>query len=333
EGKINLDVPVRGNLDDPDFKYGRVVWKAIGNIIVKAATSPFKMLGGLLGGGAQDTDLSYVDFAPASTEAGEEAVKKIDLLAKALFERPALRLEINAPPAPEGDRPGLIEQRLAGLLRAEKAKQLSAVAAASASSSTKEEDTPAAPAPAPVSAESVTVAPEEKDALLRAVFVGLFPEDAARAIDPNAPTGETGGAKSEQASGDGETKAGEDEKPGVVTRLFRGLFGGGEEAADGASAPAAASDEAPAVAGSGASAEAVPPPLSIEEIRERVAGAIQLSDADFEALSAARTRAIREKLLASGQVEPERVFLTDSATIPEGASTPSEGARVFFGLE
>lgn len=331
EGKINLDVPVRGNLDDPDFKYGRVVWQAIGNIVLKAATSPFKMLGGLLGGGAQDADLSYVDFASASAEPGEEAAKKLDLLARALFERPALRLEINAPSAPEGDRPGLLEQRLAGLLRAEKAKQLSAVAPASASSSAKGEDAQATPAPVAASAESVTIAPEEREALLRAVFVGLFPEDAARAVDPVAPAGEPGdGSPAPTAAGDGETRAGEDEKPGVVTRLFRGLFGGGDGAKSEASA-LAAPDEAPVVADAEASIDA--PPLSIEEIRGRVAGTIELSDADFEALSAARAQAIREKLLASGQIESERIFLNDPATIPEGASTPTEGARVFFGLE
>ncbi|HLP02406.1 MAG TPA: DUF748 domain-containing protein, partial [Opitutaceae bacterium] len=56
-GRISESLPVRGNLDDPDFRYGRVVWHAITNLIVKAATAPFSILGGLFGGGH---DLSAV---------------------------------------------------------------------------------------------------------------------------------------------------------------------------------------------------------------------------------------------------------------------------------
>jgi len=115
EGRISLDVPVRGNLDDPDFKYGRVIWRTLGNILVKAATSPFALLGSLVpGGGAED--LSELAFASGSAEITEEARKRLDALASALRERPALRLEIVAPLAEEADRAGLAQTALERML-------------------------------------------------------------------------------------------------------------------------------------------------------------------------------------------------------------------------
>jgi hypothetical protein len=60
-GQILLDVPVEGSLDDPKFRVGRVVWHTILNILTKAATSPFSLLGALVGGSGEE--LSYQDFS------------------------------------------------------------------------------------------------------------------------------------------------------------------------------------------------------------------------------------------------------------------------------
>ena len=40
DGKVLLEVPVSGNIDNPEFKYMKMVWKTLGNLIVKVATSP-----------------------------------------------------------------------------------------------------------------------------------------------------------------------------------------------------------------------------------------------------------------------------------------------------
>ncbi|HEX9785922.1 MAG TPA: DUF748 domain-containing protein [Opitutaceae bacterium] len=322
QGRIDLDVPVSGNLDDPSFQYGSVVWKTFGNIILKAATSPFKMLGSILGGGAQEVDLSHIDFGPASTEAGEDARRKLDLLAKALFERPALRLEIIAPPSPAGDRPGLLEERLAALLRAEKAAQRAATAATTGD------------APAPMGEGRVVVAPGETEALLRVAFVRLFPEEAARAVDPGATPAQEGRDVESSvafASAEGDGGSNEEENPSFIVRFLRRLFRGDERKAE--TSESVAAREKPAAAETAPPGAAEPPPLTIAEMQERVADSIELTDADFQALSAARARSIRERILAGGQVEPERVIVSDSVAIPEDASMPSEGARVFFGLE
>jgi uncharacterized protein involved in outer membrane biogenesis len=148
DGRIPLEFPVRGNLDDPDFKYGKMVWRAVGNIVAKAATAPFSLLGGLFGGG-QPRQLEHVDFASGSAALSEDAAGTLEVLAKALAERPALRLEITAPPMPAGDRAGLAATLLAGLLQAER-QQMAAGA--------------------------------DEAAAVRSVFARLFPDEAAMAL-------------------------------------------------------------------------------------------------------------------------------------------------------
>ena len=60
DGLIELDVPVEGNVDDPDFRLGKVIWRAIGNVLLKAVTSPFTLLGKMFGGGSEKLDV--IDF-------------------------------------------------------------------------------------------------------------------------------------------------------------------------------------------------------------------------------------------------------------------------------
>ena len=109
EGKIILDVPVEGRLDDPQFRIRKVVLRTIVNILEKTATSPFSLLGAAFGGGGEE--LGYQDFAPGSAELSPDNVKKLDTLVKALYARPALQLEISGSVDPASDRDGL--QRIA----------------------------------------------------------------------------------------------------------------------------------------------------------------------------------------------------------------------------
>lgn len=91
EGKINIDVPIEGSLDDPKFRLGKVIWGVVANVFVKAVTSPFSLLGGLVGGGAGE-DMQYQVFAPGSTELTPQAQDKLASLAKALAARPELQV-------------------------------------------------------------------------------------------------------------------------------------------------------------------------------------------------------------------------------------------------
>jgi len=109
-GVIDLDLPVRGSLDDPKLRYSKLIWKVLGNIVMKIVTAPFAALGALFGGGGDE--LGYVDFAPGVDELSPQAHAKLDQLGKALVERPGLKLDL---PAITGDpdREGLARQALA----------------------------------------------------------------------------------------------------------------------------------------------------------------------------------------------------------------------------
>ncbi|MBI5017556.1 MAG: DUF748 domain-containing protein [Deltaproteobacteria bacterium] len=121
KGEIQLDIPVAGSLDDPKFSVARVVWRAIVNLLTKAVTSPFALLGSVFGGGEE---LGRVDFASAEAKVPAAAAKKIAILAKALHERPALRLDVEGHAAPDVDRPALAERLYLRRLKAQKAKEL-----------------------------------------------------------------------------------------------------------------------------------------------------------------------------------------------------------------
>jgi hypothetical protein len=105
EGKIVLDVPIEGSLDDPKFRISKVVWRAIENILVKVATSPFSLLGALFGGGGEE--LGWQDFTAGSAVLTADDTKKLDSLVKGLYARPALGLEISGGVDPDSDREGL----------------------------------------------------------------------------------------------------------------------------------------------------------------------------------------------------------------------------------
>ena len=105
EGKIVLDVPIEGSIDDPKFRISKVVERAIVNILEKVATSPFSLLGALFGGGGEE--LGYQDFAAGSAALTADDTKKLDSLAKGLYARPALQLEISGSIDPDGDHEGL----------------------------------------------------------------------------------------------------------------------------------------------------------------------------------------------------------------------------------
>lgn len=104
-GQIKLDIPVSGSIDDPKFRIGPIIWKVIMNLIVKAATAPFALIGALFGGGGEQ--LSYIEFDYGSAKLTDAATKKIKTVTKALAERPALSLDIEGHVSPEEDKEGL----------------------------------------------------------------------------------------------------------------------------------------------------------------------------------------------------------------------------------
>jgi len=115
EGEIRIDLPVRGDVDDPEFSVGRVIGMALRNLITRVAMSPFSIVGGLAG--TDGSEMSSVQFAPGSAALDAEQTAKIDALAEALAERPALSLEITGEADSAVDRPALQTAALESQLR------------------------------------------------------------------------------------------------------------------------------------------------------------------------------------------------------------------------
>jgi hypothetical protein len=110
-GVIDVPIQIKGSLDDPQFQVWPVIWQVVRNLMGKIAEAPFKLLGGLLGGGAGGDDLQYVDFAPGSATLDAAGRQKVAAVAKAMAERPAVNLEAPMAVDPAIDKPALAEAR------------------------------------------------------------------------------------------------------------------------------------------------------------------------------------------------------------------------------
>ncbi len=90
-GNIDLDLPVSGSLDDPQFRVGPIVWKMFVNLLGKVATAPFALLGSLFGSGEESR---FVEFAPGSADLDAAMRERLAGVRQALVDRPELRLEL-----------------------------------------------------------------------------------------------------------------------------------------------------------------------------------------------------------------------------------------------
>ncbi len=172
KGIITLDLPVEGSLDDPDFRYGKIVWHALFNVLTKIVTSPFTLIGNLFGGGGED--LSFAAFPPGSSEPDAAAQKKVEVIAKSLSERPDLSLELEGTADPAADGAAFQKLALEGLIRQAKAKALRAKA--------PERD-----------AEAVEIGAEERPRWLAEAYATVFPspkDPKGKSKTPAPPLGE-----------------------------------------------------------------------------------------------------------------------------------------------
>ncbi len=117
-GVIDLDLPISGSLNDPQFSIGPIIIKVIVNVIVKAITAPFSLLAAAFGGGGDE--LGTVAFPSGSATLGLDAKAGLDKVAKALLERPSLKLTVIGTSNLEAERDGYKRARLDELVRAEK---------------------------------------------------------------------------------------------------------------------------------------------------------------------------------------------------------------------
>jgi hypothetical protein len=124
---IDIDLPISGTINDPQFSFWGIVWKVIGNLLAKAVTAPFSLMMG-----SEGTQQSWVEFVPgtATIAAGSEPV--VDKVAKALGDRPRLRMTVvgsaDAAAEREAIQAATFESRLQSEQRRELARAGQAVA-------------------------------------------------------------------------------------------------------------------------------------------------------------------------------------------------------------
>ncbi|MGY4533271.1 uncharacterized protein involved in outer membrane biogenesis/outer membrane protein OmpA-like peptidoglycan-associated protein [Pseudomonas sp. TE3786] len=111
DGKIQLELPVSGDLNNPQFSVMPIVWQTLRNLVLRAVSAPFKFIAGLVAGGS-DVDISTVQFAAGTSTLDGSAESGLNTLAEALQQRPNLRLEVEGLSAAKADGPLLAEQRL-----------------------------------------------------------------------------------------------------------------------------------------------------------------------------------------------------------------------------
>lgn len=150
-GVIDIGLPISGTLDDPQFSVGGIILRLIINIITKAVTAPFALLGAAFGGGG-GTELSYIEFDYGRAELSQTAASKIKTLSAAMIDRPGLKLEIIGRAEPVSDLEGLKRVSIENKVRAQKLKEL------------------ARQGTAPKSVDEVQVAKEEYERFLRAAY-------------------------------------------------------------------------------------------------------------------------------------------------------------------
>jgi hypothetical protein len=128
-GVIELDLPVTGSLDDPEFRLAPIIWKVFVNILERVVTAPFALLGSLFGGGP---DIQFIEFPPGVSTLDSAATDKVKTVAKALIERPQLKIEVPIAVVPDLDRPALSAARFKAELSAAQSSKNSPKKAASA---------------------------------------------------------------------------------------------------------------------------------------------------------------------------------------------------------
>ena len=277
EGKIVLDVPIEGSLDDPKFRIGKVVVRVIENIRVKVATSPFSLLGAAFGGGGEE--MSYQDFAPGNAELSPDNMKKLDSLVKGLNERPALQLAIAGSVDPVNDRDGL--QR-AGLDRQLRAKKWLSLRKSEQGTNT---------------VDQVILTPADRASLVKKRYAEALSGKITPAI--LATNTDLAAIAAQIPSRSSQIKKG-------ATLLMN---------------PVETAPAMPAV---------VLAPLKLaapaDPKEALLAALIPVNDGDLATLAATRAKAVQAYLVATGNVEAARLFLTESQT----GGVRSDGSRVYL---
>jgi hypothetical protein len=271
EGKIVIDVPVQGSTDDPSFGIGRVVWRVIGNLLTKAAVSPFSLLGAMFGGGGEE--LAFQEFAPGADLLLAAEKKKLETMVTALTNRPGLNLDLQGSYDTEADTFALKRVKLADTVRRAvwQAKHL---------------QDPNLPPP-----EKLVISPEDHAAMLKKLYDVKFPPGTEFGTPlPKPPV----------------VAAPPTPPPAGLFKRLTHVFSGQakrEAAAAEAEKVRLKAEHADAVAAALATG------LPVEEMSGRLAEATPVDVNDLRALAQARAQRVRDYFTNEGKIAAERIFL------------------------
>ncbi|MGF6775027.1 DUF748 domain-containing protein [Paraburkholderia sp. GAS334] len=119
-GEIDVNIPVSGSLANPEFSIGSLIWSAIVNLVEKAVTAPFSLLANAFGGSSEE--LGYVEFDPGSAKLTDASTAKLDTIAKALEDKPSIRIDLIGRVDPATDEPALRTLYVDRLVKQQKIK-------------------------------------------------------------------------------------------------------------------------------------------------------------------------------------------------------------------
>ena len=283
EGKIVIDVPMTGSIDDPNLRIGKVVLRVIVNLLTKVATSPFALLGSMFGGGGDE--LAYQDFAPGAPVLQPEGIKKLETMVKALTSRPGLSLGLEGSYDGPADTYALKRQKFADSVRRAiwEAKHAA--------------DANIAPP------DQLVIPPEENTAMVKKLYDEKFPPGTQF----GAPL-----AKAPVAAAPPPAP-----KKGFMGRVvdvvtLKGLRSEKTKADETAKPPEAKPADLAGAAGP-----------SLEEMTGRLAEAVEVNDNDLRALAQSRAQQVRDYFINTGKIDPERLFLAkDKADSTQAGKGP-----------
>ncbi len=304
-GVIDLDVPVKGRLDDPQFRIGPIVSQIIGNLITKIASSPFKLLGSLVGGGGDE--LSFIEFVPGTLVPAAGETNKLAKLVEALDKRPALSLEIQGSTDPAADRDALAVRKVRQEILARHSEELAVIAGASAAPET----TPP------------TLDPADRERLLRAAVVQAGLTNLTEALQDIQARRAAAATNAAAATAAERARRG----PGpwqLITGIFRPSQ---ERAALRQARRAAKADEAlleqnPALAQLGA-----------DDMESLLASKTDVPPDALAQLAQDRAKAVQELLLAPGRIDADRLLLARPRPTSTNAPPAAGSARVTLTLD
>ncbi|MEX0332749.1 MAG: DUF748 domain-containing protein [Puniceicoccaceae bacterium] len=294
KGVIEIDVPVSGDLNDPEFSFGRVIGRALFNLITKLVTSPFSILGGLVPGGGE-MDLSQVAFLPGSTSLDEQGLETLNVLATALRERPNLNLEIIGRAGGIEETETLKRTKLENTLRSLRLRELESRGRTSRT------------------LEEIELTPEERNRFLEKLYYAMFPSGTPT-TEPASPVGNVPEPEPDEAEGFG------------IRTFIRNLFGG-DDNGDQTEVSEAVTEVETETPAEPAATDVISPSTMETSILE----AVEIEVERLQELANLRAATVRTFLEQEASIPTERLFVVipeDENSIHPEAGSPSVAFRL-----